>query len=395
MAKKNLIAIEEQWLDDLSKLALPSGVSVANVEAMLAIKPIKVSIEIVLPKEAASVDFDQKKNGDVKKFRSAFDKKVSEFFGEIVLEDEPKDAKEILEKLNSYIEKAVKAYRVTLRTAIAKEIGAKADDLMSVGSISFKEIEFHFGVVEDSKPSELLDLTKAFKRTKKVQHFGIAWKGTQCVVGVKLRKEFKPAELKSLANELAQGAKKVAGEFVAFSKTNVDISFSEKDTRPADWLVREAFKIQTGRQVHVGFGILQPPDDSAGGNATEVLRTVKATAKSAPNVIGFAVQNMMVLRTVKATAKSAGRTISEIQKSEDSDDNLRKLVGDIAKSLDSLKKAFTAPDTFVNVKQSEVASLAGVFQSVNPKNLSLKNDRDILKSCEQFVAIANKIEMPE
>ena len=104
---------------------------------------------------------------------------------------------------------------------------------------------------------------------------------------------------------------------------------------------------------------------------------------------------MMVLRTVKATAKSAGRTISEIQKSEDSDDNLRKLVGDIAKSLDSLKKAFTAPDTFVNVKQSEVASLAGVFQSVNPKNLSLKNDRDILKSCEQFVAMAKKIEMPK
>lgn len=375
MAKKNLIAIEEQWLDDLSKLALPSGVSVANVEAMLAIKPIKVSIEIVLPKEAASVDFDPKKNGDVKKFRSAFDKKVSEFFGEIVLEDEPKDAKEILEKLNSYIEKAVKAYRVTLRTAIAKEIGAKADDLMSVGSISFKEIEFHFGVVEDSKESELLDLTKAFKRTKKVQHFGIAWKGTQCVVGIKLKKEFKPAELKSLANELpdgyVQGAKKVAGEFVAFSKTNVDISFSEKDTRPADWLVREAFKIQTGRQVHVGFGILQPPDDSGGGNATEVLRTVKATAKS------------------------AGRTISEIQKSEDSDDNLRKLVGDIAKSLDSLKKAFTAPDTFVNVKQSEVDKLIRFFQSVKPTNLSLKNDRDILKSCEQFVAIANKIEMPE
>lgn len=194
MAKKNSIEIEELWLDDLSKLALPSDVSLADVEAILLIKPIKVSLEIVLPKEAANVDFDQNKHKDVKNFRSAFDKKVSESFGEIVLEDDPKDAKEILEKLNSYIEKAVKAYRVTLRTAIAKEIGAKADDLMSVGSVSFKEIEFHFGVVEDSKPSELLDLTKAFKRTKKVQHFGIAWKGTLCVVGVKLRKEFKPAE---------------------------------------------------------------------------------------------------------------------------------------------------------------------------------------------------------
>lgn len=375
MAKKNSIEIEELWLDDLSKLGLPSGVSVAEVKAMLVIKPIKVSLEIVLPKEAASVDFDQKENRDVKKFRSAFDKKVSESFGEIVLEDEPKDAKEILEKLNSYIKKAVKAYRVTLRTAIAEEIGTKADDLMSVGSISFEEIEFRFGIVEDSKESELLDLTKAFKRTKKVQHFGIAWKGTQCVVGVKLRKEFKSAELKLLANELpdgyAQGASKVAGEFVAFSKTNVEISFPDKTKPPSDWMVRAAFKDQTGRTVHVSFGIMQPPDDSADGNAAEVLNRVKATAKS------------------------ADRTISEIQRSKDSDDNLRKLVEDIIKSLASLQKAFTAADTFVNVKKSEVDNLARVFQNVKLKNLSLENDPKILKRCEEFVAIANKIAMPK
>ena len=379
MAKKNSIEIEEEWLDDLSKLALPSGVSVADVEAMLVIKPIKVSLEIVLPK-GTSADFDQKKNGEVKKFRSAFDKKVSESFGEIVLEDEPKDAKEILEKLNSYIEKAVKAYRVTLRTAVAKEIGAKADDLMSVGSISFKEIEFHFGIVEDSKESELLDLTKAFKRTKKVQHFGIAWKGTQCVVGVKLRKEFKPAELKSLANELpdgyAQGANKVAGEFVAFSKTNVEISFPDKTKGPLGWMVREAFGKQTGRTVHVGFGIIQPPDDSADGNAAG----------------GNAAE---VLNRVKATAKSADRTISEIQKSKDGDDNLRKLVEDIIKSLASLQKAFTAADTFVNVKKSEVDNLARVFQNAKPKTLSLEKDPKILKRCEEFVAMAKKIEMPK
>lgn len=373
MAKKNLIEIEELWLDDLSKLALPSGVSVAEVEAMLLIKPIKVSLEIVLPKDA-SADFDQEKNGDVKKFRSAFDKKVSESFGEIVLEDDPKDAKEILEKLNSYIEKAVKAYRVTLRTAIAKEIGAKADDLMSVGSVSFKEIEFHFGVVEDSKPSELLDLTKAFKRTKKVQHCGIAWKGKHCVVGVKLKKEFKPAELKLLANELpdgyAQGASKVAGEFVAFSKTNVEISFPDKTKTPRQLLVRKALKNQTEQQIQVGFGILQPPDDSPAGNAAEVLGTVRATAKS------------------------AGRTISEIQKSKDSD-NLRKLVEDIAKSLASLLKVFAANDTFVNVKKSEVYKLTMVFQNVKLKNLSLENDPKILKRCEEFVAMANKIAMPK
>jgi hypothetical protein len=375
MAKKNSIEIEELWLDDLSKLALPSGVSVADVEAMLMIKPIKVSIEIVLPKEAANVDFDQKKNGDVKKFRSDFDKKVSESFGEIVLEDEPKDAKEILEKLNSYIDKAIKAYRVTLRTAIAKKIRAKADDLMSVGSVNFKEIEFCFGIVEDSKESELLDLTKAFKRTKKVQHCGIAWKGKHCVVGVRLKKEFKPAELKSLANELpdgySQGASKVAGEFVAFSKINVDISYPDKVKTPPEGMVRKAFKIQTKRQVNVYFGIMQPPDDSPGGNAAEVLGVVKATAKS------------------------ADRTISEIQRSKDSDDNLRKLVGDIAKSLDSLQKAFTAADTFVNVKKSAVDSLAGVFQKANVKNLSSENNPKILKSCEQFVEMAKKIAMPK
>jgi uncharacterized protein YfkK (UPF0435 family) len=374
MAKKDSVAIEEEWLDDLSKLALPGGVSVADVEAMLLIKPIKVSLAIELPK-GASVDFDPKKNGDVKKFRSAVDKKVSESFGEIVLEDEPKDAKETLEKLNSYLEKAIKAYRVTLRTAIAKEIGAKADDLMSVGSINFQKIEFHFGVVEDSKPSELLDLTKAFKRTKRTQHLGIAWKGTLCVIGVKLKKEFKPAELKLLANELpdgyAQGASKVAGEFVAFSKTNVEVSFSEKAKTPLDWLVRDALKIQTGRQIRVGFGIMQPPDDNEGGNAAEVLGAVKATAKS------------------------ADRTISEIQKSKDSDDNLRKLVGDITKSLASLQKAFTAADTFVNVKKSEVDDLTRVFQNVKIKNLSLENDPKILKRCEEFVAIAKKIAMPK
>ena len=373
MAKKNLIEIEELWLDDLSKLELPSGVSVAEVEAMLVIKPIKVSLEIVLPKEAASVDFDQKKNREVKNFRSAFDKKVSESFGEIVLEDEPKDAKEILEKLNSYIEKAVKAYRVTLRTAIAKEIGAKADDLMSVGSVSFKGIEFHFGVVEDSKESELLDLTKAFKRTKKVQHCGIAWKGKHCVVGVKLKKEFKPAELKLLANELpdgyAQGASKEAGEFVAFSKTNVEISYPDKVKGPLDWMVREAFGKQTGRTVHVSFGIMQPPDDSA--NAAEVLNRVKATATS------------------------ADRTISEIQKSEGGDDNLQKLVEDIIKSLASLLKAFPADEPFANVKKSEVKNLAGVFQNAKPKTLSLENDPKILKSCKEFVAMAKKIEMPK
>ncbi len=374
MAKKGSVSIEEEWLDDLSKLALPSGVSVADVEAMLLIKPIKVSLEIELPK-GESVDFDHTKNGDVKKFRTAFDKKAAESFGEIVLEDEPKDAKETLEKLNAYITKAIKAYRVTLRTAIAKEIGAKADDLMSVGSISFKEIEFHFGVVEDSKPSELLDLTKAFKRTKKTQHCGIVWKGTLCVIGVKLKKEFKPAELKLLAHELpdgyAQGASKVAGEFVAFSKTNVDISFSDKAKTPLDWIVREALKNQTGRQIRVGFGIIQPPDDKEGGNAGEVLEAVKATAKS------------------------ADRTISEIQKSKDSDDNLRKLVQDIAKSLASLQKAFTSADTFVNVKKSEVDNLTRVFQNVKLKNLSLENDPKILKSCEEFVAMAKKIAIPK
>jgi hypothetical protein len=136
-------------------------------------------------------------------------------------------------------------------------------------------------------------------------------------------------------------------------------------------MVRKAFKIQTKRQVNVYFGIMQPPDDSPGGNAAEVLGVVKATAKS------------------------ADRTISEIQRSKDSDDNLRKLVGDIAKSLDSLQKAFTAADTFVNVKKSAVDSLAGVFQKANVKNLSSENNPKILKSCEQFVEMAKKIAMPK
>lgn len=163
---------------------------------------------------------------------------------------------------------------------------------------------------------------------------------------------------------------------MAFSKTNVEISYPDKVKGPLDRMVREAFGKQTGRTVHVGFGIIQPPDDSADGNAAG----------------GNAAE---VLKRVKATAESADRTISEIQKSKDGDDNLRKLVEDIIKSLASLQKAFTAADTFVNVKKSEVDNLARVFQNTKPKTLSLEDDPKILKRCEEFVAMANKIEMPK
>jgi len=369
MSKKDLVEIEEQWLE-LEKLTLPSGVTIDDVEKLLLIKPIRVQLGIVLPKGTGVIKFDHEKNADIKKFRAAFDKKVADSFGEIVLEDDAKDAKPILEKLNSYIEKAGKAYRLTLRTAIAKEIDAKADDLMTVGMIAFKEIEFHFGVVETPEKNDLLDLTKAFKRVNKTQHFGIAWKGTQCVIGVKLKKEFKPAELKELASLLPegsrQGASKVAGEFVAFSKTNVDLSFGEKDKTPLDWIVREAFKVQTGHQVRVGFGILQASEDKEpGGNIDDVLKSVKATGKTSE------------------------KKISELRQSEDKD-VLGKLVQDIRKSLVTLEKVFKSEDTFKNAKKSEVIELKKKFEKMKPKKLSSKD----LTECDQFVKLANKIEKP-
>lgn len=266
---KNSLNIDDKWID-LNDLALPPGLTLAEVEKLFLIKPIKVSLEVILPKGATLKSFDYAKNLELKKFRTSLEAKVAKTLGEIADEDEPKEGKKALESLNSYLEKAVKAFRVILRTAVAKEIGGtcKADDLMTAGSILFEKIEFQFGVGDSSEEKfPLLDLTKAFKRVKKDQQFGVAWKANEMVVSVRFRKPFKQAELKELRELLPEGYSKGAhmlgGEFFAFAKGRVEIRFSEKDTWPNEILLRGAFKKQTGQSVHTTVTNLEAKDTPA------------------------------------------------------------------------------------------------------------------------------------
>ena len=266
MAINNSITIDDKWID-LNELALPPGLTVGEVEKLLLIKPIKVSLEVILPKGVTAKGFDYSKNLELKKFRTNLEAKVAKALGEIAEEDQPKEGKKALDSINSHLEKAVKAFRVILRTAVAKEIGGtcKPDDLMTAGSILFEKLEFQFGVGDSSEEKfPLLDLTKAFKRLKKDQQFGVAWKANKIVVSVRFRKPFKQAELKELRELLpegsSRGANMLGGEFFAFAKGKVEIRFDEKATTPHELLLRKAFKKQTGQAVHTTLTALDPKE---------------------------------------------------------------------------------------------------------------------------------------
>jgi hypothetical protein len=272
MAIKNSITIDDKWID-LGVLALPPGLTVGEVEKLFIVKPIKVSLEVILPKGATAKSFDYSKNAEIKKFKTNLESKVSKTLGEIAEEDQPKEGKKALDSINSHLEKAVNAFRVILRTSIAKEIGGtcKPDDLMTAGSIVFEKIEFQFGVGDSSEEKfPLLDLTKAFKRVKKDQQFGVAWKANEIVVSVRFRKPFKQAELKELRDLLpegsSRGANMLGGEFFAFAKGKVEIRFDEKDTPPHEILLRKAFKQQTGQAVHTTLTTLNSKEKVANGN---------------------------------------------------------------------------------------------------------------------------------
>lgn len=273
MAPKETIKIDDEWMD-LGKLSLPAGTTVADVEKILIVKPIRVRLEVVAPKNVDVSSFDYRKNAELKKFRTNLEAKAAETFAQIVEEDQAVDGKKTLSQLNSYLEKAVKAFRPLVRAAIAKEAGngCKADDLMSAGSIAFTKVEFQFGFGDETEAKlPLLDLTKAFKRTKKVQQLGIAWKGCECVVSVRFRKPFKAAELKELRELLpdgfSRGAHMEGGEFTAQSKTDVEIDFPPNCKLPLAAFMRKAFTKQAGQKIHLRIGTLE---------------TDKATAESKP-----------------------------------------------------------------------------------------------------------------
>lgn len=273
MAKKEVIQIEDEWLV-LNELGLSAEV-LSDLEKLVIFKPIRISLEVVLPKDVGQTSFDYKKNKELRIFRKNLESKTVECLTELA-QDDPEDAEATLKKLNEYLGKAVKAFRVQLRNVIAKEIGGKtkADDLMTMGAVIFDELQLLFGVEE--KPtgnSELLDLTKALKRVNKVQYCGLAWKGHECVLSVKLKKPFKEAELKLLKEIMPEGsgrgAATVAGEFVAFSKNKIELAFPDKAKTPPELVIRFALKTQTGHQVQIRFRTMEPEN-----------KTTEATTKS-------------------------------------------------------------------------------------------------------------------
>jgi hypothetical protein len=281
MAKKNSITIEDKWID-LNTLELKPK-TVAKVKEILVVRPIKVALEVVLPKDSSAKDFDYDKNPDVSKFRDNLEKKVSQALADIVAEDQPEEGKSTLDAINSYLEKAVKAFRVVLRTAIAKEIGGecKPDDLMTAGSIHFEKIEYQLGFGDSTETKfDLKDLTKAFKRLKKDQHLGVAWKANEIVVSVRFRKPFKDAELKELRDLLpegsSRGANMLGGEFHAFAKGKVELRFDESSTPPHEILLRKAFKEQSGQAVHTTVCFIDPKKKDADAKAADSKKGKKS-----------------------------------------------------------------------------------------------------------------------
>lgn len=283
MAKQVNIQVDDEWLV-LNELKLTEEVR-SQVEKLVIFKPIRISLEVVLPKDVGPISFDHSKNIDVKNFRKNLESKTVEWLTELA-EDDPEDADATLKKLNDYLGKAVKAFRIQLRNAIAKEIGGKtkADDLMTMGSVNFKELELLFGVAEPpTQGSELLDLTKAFKRVKKLQHCGLAWKGHACVLSVKLKKPFREDELKMLTRAImpegsGRGASTLSGEFYAFSKNKIELAFPANAKSPTNGLLRAALKAQAGHGVHISFRTMDSPK-----NTTE---TKKNSGENTPNSSG-------------------------------------------------------------------------------------------------------------
>lgn len=260
MASKNTIEIEDVWLR-LEDLKFPPQVTAQEVEKILIVKPIRIRLDVSLPTGASASGFDYHKNPEIRRFKTNLEAKVAAALGEIALEDDPKEGKDTLKDINSFLEKTVKAFRAILRETIAKNLPGnyKANEMMTAGSIVFDEIDYRFGIGDsDGKSEQALDLTKAFKRLKKDQHLGVAWKANKILVSVRLRKRFRDAELKELRELLpegaARGAKMVSGIFHPFAKGNVQLRFEANASFPHELLLRKAFKKQTGRAVNITLG---------------------------------------------------------------------------------------------------------------------------------------------
>ncbi len=271
MAKNNTIQIEDQWLE----LDTPE-ISKLKVDELVLPSPIRISLEVILPQGKEPPNFNFKKDADVKKFRGLLESRCVDAF-KLVVEARKKDqdgdddgfkeAESALKKLNAFVKKATSDFRVLLRRAVAKAMGdgTKADDLMTIGSMSFKEFEFVPGIFEgeESFDSPLLDISKAVKR-KKWQPCAVAWLATgPCFVSIRAKKEYKASELKELRDLIPGGSKKsVIGLVRAKSELYLFFKFPEGD-RPRAKILKNGLESQLkkkGMKIDSPIGILEEED---------------------------------------------------------------------------------------------------------------------------------------
>lgn len=283
MAKSESLEVKEKWLDPKS-LPYSGEVKAESVQEVVTISTIKFSVEVVLPSGRSAEGFDAAKAPALVRFRDRLKKNVGDSLSAIVrFRNEDRDGDEEafkkagteLKRINGLIEEAFGNFRAVLREAVAEFVSKggskiKADDLMTIGSNSFKELRIRPGVFENEStaPPEQLDISKALTR-KKWQFCGIAWRSGVAVITIRFKKAFKDAELKELREAmpdgLSRGAHMIGGRIRAAAATKVEFEFPTSIKPPNRKILRKAFKEQTGTNVFIqkqyGVWIPDEPDD--------------------------------------------------------------------------------------------------------------------------------------
>ncbi|AMV33481.1 hypothetical protein VN12_15245 [Pirellula sp. SH-Sr6A] len=282
MAKGESIELKEKWLD-LNTLPYSNGISAELVREVVTWAPIKLTVELSLPSGKSAEGFDPQRNPALQRFRERWKKDVGESLSALVRfrnddrdgDDEAfKKADSELKRLNSLIEDSFGEFRQVLREAVAEYVNSnggsklKANDLMTIGSNSFRALKILPGVFENqtSTPSELLDITKALNR-KKWQYCGVAWKSGVAVLTIRMKKPFKESELKELRESMPEGTNRgahmISGRIRAWSATKVAFEFPEQPKLPKRKTLASALKEQSGKAVVVEkpFGLWVPDSD--------------------------------------------------------------------------------------------------------------------------------------
>jgi hypothetical protein len=210
---KNSYSVNEKDFIDFKDAGI-FGEDKALFEEAVAVKAIKVEVEIVLPSEQDEAKIKKGVDATVNKYAKLLAKQASDAFPiiiECIKEDRRggtksyNEADAALKKFNSYVKDRMESFRVDLRSAVADQCGLKAKELMTMGRVSTKEWEIKPGVfrsetvVEKSDDAEANeDLVAAVKR-KDWMYAGVAMNGALARIALNRKKAFKGTALKRLA----------------------------------------------------------------------------------------------------------------------------------------------------------------------------------------------------